>query len=263
MLTSTKNSLVKAIRRLHQGKFRQAQGQFLLEGVHLVQEALRIGYPIEIACYTPAWAERNPDLTDQLIQTADRAELVADGVLQVLATTVHPDGVVAVAPLQHFAAPAVTTLGLAAETLQDPGNLGTIIRTGVAGGVDGIWLSQDSVAPDHPKVLRASAGQWFHMPTTVSNDLVQRVCQWRQQGLQVIAACADGAMNYWAVDFLLPSIILLGNEGAGLSSSLLELADIKVKIPMEGGVESLNVGISAALLIYEAKRQRQVQKSSR
>jgi TrmH family RNA methyltransferase len=259
MLTSTQNPLVKATRKLHQGKYRRAHQQFLLEGTHLVREALNVSYPLEMAFFTPEWVKQHPHLQGQLIQAAQRTEVVSDEVLKALATTITPAGVVAVAPQRSWASPAVTTLGLAVETLQDPGNLGTLIRTGVATGINGIWLNQDSVAPDHPKVLRASAGQWFHMATIVSNDLAKRVGQWRHQGLQVIATCADGDTDYWSVNFLLPSMILLGNEGAGLSSALLDLADIKVKIPMEGNVESLNVGIAAALLLYEAKRQRQVQ----
>ncbi len=259
MLTSTKNPLVKLVRKLHQSKFRRAQGQFLLEGTHLIQEALAAQYPIEIACHTPGWAEQHPDLQGQLVSAAQRVEWVTDEVLRALATTVNPDGVIAVAPQQQRTPPEISTLGMAAEALQDPGNLGTIIRTGVAAGVEGIWLSPDAVAPDHPKVLRASAGQWFRMPTTVAADLVQRVRQWRQQGLQIIATSAGGEQDYWSIDFSLPSVILLGNEGAGLSEALLELADIKVNIPMAGGVESLNVAISAALLAYEAKRQRQFQ----
>lgn len=256
MLSSTQNPLVKAIRKLHQGKVRRSQQQFLLEGTHLVQEALYVNYPIDIGCYTPSWAERYPALEALLLQRATRAELVADDVLQSLATTVHPDGVVAVAPQRRGQPPAVTSLGLALETLQDPGNLGTMIRTGVAAGIDGLWLSQDSVAPDHPKVLRASAGQWFHLPMAITDDLGQTLQHWRQEKIQVVATAADASLDYWALDFTLPSVIVLGNEGAGLSQPLLDLATVTVHIPMQGAVESLNVAISAALLLYEANRQR-------
>jgi TrmH family RNA methyltransferase len=256
MLTSTQNPLVKSIRKLHQGKYRRVQQQFLLEGTHLVQEALQVGYPLEVVCYTSCWAERHPQLAEQLQQTAPRTEVVAGEVLQALATTVNPDGVIAVAPQRQVTPPTVTTLGIVAETLQDPGNLGTIIRAGVAAGVEGLWLSQDSVAPDHPKVLRASAGQWFRLPTLVSDDLNQTLEQWQIHQVQLVAACADGDIDYWSVDFLRPTVILLGNEGAGLSASLMQRATVRTRIPMEAGVESLNVGISAALLAFEARRQR-------
>jgi TrmH family RNA methyltransferase len=255
MLTSIKNPLVKSIRKLHQGKYRRLQQQFLLEGTHLVQEALQTGYPLEVGCYTSLWAKRYPDLAEQLQQVAPRTELVADEVLQALTTTVHPDGVVAVAPQRRSPSPEINHLALVLETVQDPGNLGTVIRTGVAAGVEGLWLSQDSVAPDHPKVLRASAGQWFRLPVTVCDDLIQTVTHWHNKGLQIVATCADGAVDYWSIDFSPPTVVLLGNEGAGLSEALLHLATVKARIPMAPQVESLNVGIAAALLAYEAKRQ--------
>jgi TrmH family RNA methyltransferase len=256
MLTSTQNPLVKSIRKLHQSKVRRSQQQFLLEGTHLIQEALQVSYPIDVSCFTSSWAERYPQLAEALQQSSNRSEMVADEVLQSLATTVNPDGVIAVAPQRLLPPPPVTHLGLVVETLQDPGNLGTIIRTGVAAGVEGLWLSQDSVAPDHPKVLRASAGQWFHLPMIVSTDLVPTVRQWRHKGFQVVATAAEAPIEYWAIDFTHPTIVLLGNEGAGLSQPLQELATVSASIPMAGSVESLNVAISAALLVYEARRQR-------
>jgi TrmH family RNA methyltransferase len=142
------------------------------------------------------------------------------------------------------------------ETLQDPGNLGTIIRTAVAAGVDGLWLSADSVAPDHPKVLRASAGQWFRLPLAVVDDLNALLTSWNQLGVQLVTTSSHATADYWSVDFTKPTVIVLGNEGAGLSTDLQHQATVQVRIPMAGEVESLNVGIAAALLLYEARRQR-------
>lgn len=227
-----------------------------------MQEAMQVGYPLDIACFTPQWAQAYPSLLGQLQQVATRLEMVAEEVLQSLATTVHPDGVVAVAPQQQSSPALINTLGLVVETVQDPGNLGTIIRSSVAAGVDGLWLSRDSVAPDHPKVLRASAGQWFRLPMTVCDDIEAAVAHWKNQDLQIVATSADGAEDYWAIDFLRPTVVMLGNEGAGLSQALVDLATVKVCIPMESHVESLNVGVSAALLAYEAKRQRHVRKTN-
>ncbi|NMF82891.1 RNA methyltransferase [Nodosilinea sp. P-1105] len=261
MLTSLQNPLVKAIRRLHQGKFRRAQGQLLLEGTHLVQEALAVGYPLQTACYTEAWAQRYPALMATLVGQVQRAELVSEGVLQAIATTQHPDGVVVVAPRRPNTVDVpIAGVGLAIATLQDPGNLGTIIRTAVAAEAGGLWLSADSVAPDHPKVLRASAGQWFRLPLVVTEDLPPLVTGWRQQGVQLVATNPRASLNYWAIDFNQPTIILLGNEGAGLPAPLQQAATVEVSIPMHPAVESLNAAISAALLLYEAKRQRQQRK---
>ncbi|PSR15823.1 rRNA methyltransferase, partial [filamentous cyanobacterium CCP3] len=250
MLTSLQNPLVKAIRRLHQAKARRSQAQFLLEGTHLIQEALAADYPLAIACYTPPWAAAHPDLALSLKQSAERVELVSEAVLAAMATTQHPDGVVAIAP-QVFRAPqpAIQGIGLAVETLQDPGNLGTIIRTAVAAGAEGLWLSADSVAPDHPKVLRASAGQWFRLPLAVVDELDTLLTDWEQAGVQIVATSSHAAVDYWTVDFTQPTVIVLGNEGAGLSDDLQRQATVQVRIPMAGEVESLNAGISAALLL--------------
>ncbi|MBD2114016.1 MULTISPECIES: TrmH family RNA methyltransferase [Cyanophyceae] len=258
MLTSLQNPLVKLFRKLHQAKARRSQAQFLLEGTHLIQEALATSYPLDIACYTPAWQQAHPDLALRLEQRAERVELVSDAVLEGMATTQHPDGVVAIAPqLLHPPNLDVQGIGLAVETLQDPGNLGTVIRTAVAAGVDGLWLSADSVAPDHPRVLRASAGQWFRLPLAVVDDLNSLLTNWNQAGVQLVATSSYATTDYWAVDFTKPTVIVLGNEGAGLSADLQRQATVQVRIPMAGAVESLNVGVSAALLLYEARRQRE------
>jgi TrmH family RNA methyltransferase len=133
-----------------------------------------------------------------------------------------------------------------------------LIRTAVAAGAEGLWLTADSVAPDHPKVLRASAGQWFHLPLTVVTDLSGTLAAWQQRSVQLVATDARADLNYWQVDLTPPTVFLLGNEGSGLSPQSLERADLRVSIPMEGQVESLNVAIAAALLLYEAARQRQL-----
>jgi RNA methyltransferase, TrmH family len=259
MLTSLQNPLVKSVRRLHQAKERRSQQQFLLEGTHLIQEALGADYPLHTVCYTPEWEQRHPDLVLALGQVAERVEPVAEALIEAMATTQHPDGVVAVAPQIHRAPdPAIRGLGLVVETLQDPGNLGTIIRTAVAAGVEGLWLSADSVAPDHPKVLRASAGQWFRLPMAVVDDLGALLSTWRQASVQVVATSSHAPIDYWAVDFTPPTVIVLGNEGAGISPLVQDQAPVQVRIPMAGAVESLNVGISAALLLYEVRRQRWV-----
>jgi TrmH family RNA methyltransferase len=263
MLTSTQNPLVKEIRKLHQAKGRREQQLFLLEGTHLLEEACAVDYPLETICCTPEWLQVHQQLWQDATQRCQRAELVSPEVLKAIATTVQPDGVVATAkrrllldPEQHSGKPLLTGVGLALETVQDPGNLGTMIRTAAAVGADRLWLSADSVDLDNPKVLRASAGQWFRLPVTVSPDLTEIICQCQAQGIQVIATVPDATLSYWDIDLGHPTLILLGNEAAGLRADLTARADRQVKIPLMPGVESLNVAIAAALMLYEAKRQR-------
>ncbi|MCU0523566.1 MAG: RNA methyltransferase [Elainella sp. Prado103] len=265
MLTSLQNPLVKQLRKLQQAKARAEQGFFLIEGTHLLEAACAVSYPLEIVCCTEDWQSRYPQLWDQASRQAVRTELVSAAVLEAIATTVHPDGVIATAqrrgqiPDQRIATPGISAqpiqLGVGLETLQDPGNLGTIIRTAAAAGVDRLWLSADSVDLDHPKVLRASAGQWFRLPMQVSLDLATDLQAQQSTGVQIISTLPTADRTYWQVDFTRPTIVLLGNEGAGLSQRLAGIADLAVRIPQVAEVESLNVGIAAALLLYEARRQ--------
>lgn len=274
MLTSIKNPLIKNIRKLHYSKHRKVQQRFLLEGTNLVEAACEVNYPLEVVCYTCYWQDKHPDLSEKIQQWAQRTEVVSPEIINVISTTKTPDGVIAIAagserssidpkgqrsiasiaPRFSSQPPDLATLqlGLILEQLQDPGNMGTIIRTAAAASVEGIWASEDSVEFDHPKVLRASVGAWFRLPMAVTSDLSSLVQQFPGQ---VVATVPTAEKTYWEVDFQQPTLILMGNEGAGLSPELANLADEQVTIPVATGVESLNVAIATSLILYEAKRQ--------
>jgi RNA methyltransferase, TrmH family len=257
MLTSTQNPLVKQIKKLQSAKERRDLQLFLVEGTHLIQEACAVNYPLATLCYTPDWQTRHPELWSIAVGICDRVESVSDEVMKAIATTVNPDGVLAIAPRLALPVPVIPAdLTIALSTIQDPGNLGTMIRTATAAGANGLWVSQDSVDLDNPKVLRASAGQWFRLAMGVSDNLYELVTKYKQQGVQIVSTSSHTETNYWDVDLRSPTLILLGNEGAGLSPELATLADIQVKIPMAAAVESLNVATAAALILYEARRQR-------
>lgn len=257
IITSVNNPLIKQIRKLHRSKERHGQNLLLLEGTNLLEAACKANYKLTTICYTRQWQERHQQLWRRLTVQAQQLVLVSSEVLGAIATTVNPDGIVATAIRQTAKTPVIdkNKLGLALERLQDPGNLGTIIRSAVAVGADGLWLSRDSVDLDHPKVLRASVGEWFRLPMAVSQDLATLAKNCQQQGIQVIATLAQAKQTYWEIDFQRPTLILLGNEGSGLSEELIANSDRQVKIPLSGGVESLNVAIAAALILYEARRQ--------
>ena len=255
ILTSIKNPLIKQVRKLHRSKERQKQNLLLIEGTNLIEAACQADYKLDIIFYTERWRSHYESLFATVIEREIRTQLVGREVLEAIATTVNPDGVVAIASrdLANKQAPKLQRLGIALERLQDPGNLGTIIRTAAATRVDGIWLGNDSVDYYSPKVLRASAGQWFQVPVAVNQNLSALVRQ--QQGVQIIATTSHATKTYWDIDFTRPSLILLGNEGAGLSTELIDTADLQIKIPLANRVESLNVAIASALLLYEAQRQ--------
>ena len=254
VITSTKNPLAKQFRKLHQAKERHRQGYFLLEGTHLLQEACAVGYPLKQLAITEAWCRTHGNLLTQLQQIAADIRLVSPDVLGSMCTTVSPDGAVAIA--QRVVPQALSdsvSLGVALERLQDPGNLGTVIRTAAAAGCDRIWLTENSVDLDHPKVLRATAGQWFRLPmrTVASLESLSSL------DVQLVATTPTASLDYWELDLQPPTVFLMGNEGAGLSAQAMDLATHQVKIPLAADVESLNVAIATAILLYEARRQRQ------
>ncbi len=250
MITSLQNPKVKALRQLHQVKGRRQQQQFLLEGTHLLQEAIATGWPLDSVWCTEAWQAAHPDLVASL-----QAELIvaSEAVLVAIATTQTPDGVVAVAACPAPQTPQLPRqLGVLLLSLQDPGNIGTLIRSAVAFGADGLWLSADSVDPYHPKLVRATAGQWLRQPPQVVPDLVPWLAQCRAAGIQIVATgMAPTTMPVWAIDWQQPTLIVLGNEGAGVSGNWEQW----LRVPMQAGVESLNVAIAGSVILYEAWRQ--------
>lgn len=258
MITSRQNPLVKDLRQLHRSKSRRQQQCLLLEGTHLLEVALQQGYPLEVLCYTEAWQAKYPPLAAAAQRQAARTEVVSEAVLTTVATTVHPDGVVAILDDHHLPRQAASPLrlGLLLAAIQDPGNVGTMIRTAAAAGADGLWLGPGTAAADHPKVLRASAGMALRFPVLPTADVGETIATLKQQGVAIVATTMGADCVYWDWDWRSPSLIVLGNEGAGLGEEIQALADGQVSIPQTSGVESLNVAIAAGLLLYEAQRQR-------
>lgn len=247
------------LRALHQAKGRREQGLLLLEGTHLLQEVLRLGLRPERIVATPGWIERHA----QLVRTAPLlVQPVAEAVLAAAATTDSPDGV-----LTTLATGTLPDAGggggfvLALDQLQDPGNLGTLLRTATAAGVDEVWLG-GGADPWQPKVLRASAGAALALPLRRQPDrhglqaLLERASA---SGHQLVATLVEGsageAIPYWQLDWTQPTVLLLGNEGAGLHPDLASLAGHRVTIPHSAAVESLNVAVAAGPLLLERWRQ--------
>lgn len=257
MLTSVQNPLVKEVRKLHKTQERHRQNLHLLEGTNLLEVASKVNYPLVSLLATELWQKKNYSLWEALQSQTERMETVTPELMKSLATTVNPDGVIATAyrDSRQPQPPENLRLGLVCDRIQDPGNLGTIIRTSVATDVDFIWLSSDSVDLDNPKVMRSSVGEWFKIQAKVENDLVSLVKKYQSQGYQIIATSSYGKKTHWQIDFTQPTILLLGNEAQGLSPELASLATENVKIPLANNVESLNVAIANAFLLAEYQRQ--------
>ncbi|MFM7550095.1 MAG: TrmH family RNA methyltransferase [Cyanobacteriota bacterium] len=264
VLTSRRNPLVRRLRQLHSASGRREQGLLLLEGTHLVQEALRLGLTPHHLLWTDAWCQRHPQLV-RAMPLAVRPIRVSAELLAAVATTDHPDGVVLTLP-PPAPAGGEESFVLALDRLQDPGNLGTLMRTALAAGVEALWLGAGA-DPLQPKVLRASAGAALALPLLRVDGaaLERRLRALAQAGSQLVAAVvataseADGRQSpvvpYWQLDWCRPTALLLGQEGSGLAPELQALATHRVTIPHSPAVESLNVAVAAAPLLLERWRQ--------
>lgn len=244
------------MRELHQPRGRREQGLILLEGTHLVQECRRGGLQPELLVATPDWFAAHPQLSGAWPRQPVTAEL-----LSAMASTDTPDGVLALVATAALPAPppapqpASSGFWLALDRLQDPGNLGTVLRTSLASGVGGLWLG-GGADPWQPKVLRASAGASLQLPLRRQEELVSVVQAAVEVGWQVLAAVREGGQPFWDVDWRPPSLLLLGNEGAGLAPELLAMPEVRrVSIPHDGRVESLNVAVAGGVLMMERWRQ--------
>jgi TrmH family RNA methyltransferase len=231
----------------------------LLEGTHLLEEALRLGLEPEVLLATPPWLERHPDLVRALpASTAWRP--VSTEALEAIATTRHPDGVIAALPWTlppPPLPPEAPSFAVLLDNIQDPGNMGTLLRTALAADVAQVWLG-GGADPWQPKVLRASSGASLalRMARFSAEALLEAVRGARGAGTRVVATVVRGGSPYWSHDWLSPTLLMLGNEGAGLSPELLELADTRLTLPHSAAVESLNVAVAAAPLLLERERQR-------
>lgn len=251
LITSRRNPLVKQLRQLHTARGRREAGMVLLEGTHMVEEALRHGLSLQRLVFTQGWGENHAALLAQVPPRLQQP--VSEGVLAAVATTVHPDGVVATALLPQTPWPRQPRFLLALDHVQDPGNLGALLRTALAAAVDGVVLAQ-CADPWQPKVLRAAAGASFALPISQVPSLEPVLAEASDRGLRTMATCVAGGRPYTQLDWSLPSLLILGNEGSGLSTEVVSRCRVAVSIPHSDAVDSLNVAVAGALLLFERLR---------
>lgn len=252
---------IKEIKKLHGSRERAENKLFLIEGVRLLEEAVKEGVALEEVLYNARFEDsaRGSQLLASLQNRHTPLSQIPEKVMESISETESPQGVLAVARQFKWTLKDITKDKkpvIIACGLQDPGNLGTIIRTADAGGCGGIITTQNSVDAYNSKVIRATMGSIFRLPFLKVDDPDEAISALKKEGYQVIATTAHSRSSYTNADYIKPTVFLIGQEGAGLSDDMLEAADKKVFIPMEKGVESLNAAVSASILIYEAFRQR-------
>lgn len=255
MITSSSNPKVKFVRRLQTDRrFRSREKLLVVEGARWMQELLtHQAAPAQIF-FTAAWQAANAAILQQLAQISHQPpQPVSEAVMAAMSDTETAPGVLAVLPLPELAWPAHPTLLLILDGIGTPGNLGTILRTAGAAGVEGVLLSPGCVDPANPKVVRGSMGALLRLPV--------RQLDWAGIAAQVAdltvwVAMVEGETAYTAVDWRQPSALIIGSEAAGAGQEAQQVARRRITIPMHGRTESLNAAIAAGVILFEAKRQR-------
>lgn len=258
LITSRQHAFVQKARKIARGDDQLS----LLDGWHLVGDAIEAGIAIEALALTDEVAEpRARACLERLVRDGAQVLRVSASVMEALSPVRTPSGVVALARQPSIDERQLTTpapaLVLVGVGMQDPGNVGATIRAAEAGGATGVWLIGESADPWSWKALRAAMGSTFRLPVLRTRDIGDACARLRSHGLRLVATVPRSGLPMHEVDLRLPTALLLGGEGAGLSADLLAAAEMGLSIPMRTPVESLNVAVAAALLVYEARRQRQ------
>lgn len=260
MITSTSNAKIKRLVSLKKKrKLRDSERVFLVEGIRMFRE---VPEEMLLEIYvTQEFYEKEKTLVDDKRRMAGAAmEILADSVFEYASDTKTPQGILCVVRQMEDSLDKISdsddTLLLVLDNLQDPGNLGTIMRTAEAAGVTGIIMSRDCVDIYNPKTIRSTMGSVYRVPFAYAEDLGTVITRLQGKKIRFYAAHLEGTCAYDQVSYLGKSAFLIGNEGNGLRKEAACHADQYIRIPMRGQVESLNAAVAASVLMFEAARQR-------
>lgn len=262
MITSTSNPLIKQIRKLKDRKFRKKSGLFYMEGLRIVGEAVQTGAHLEQILYCPELL--TSDFGYQLIESQKVTELpvveISENVFRSFSLKSNPQGIAAIGrqkwqQLDAFDIGNSRTLWLALDSIQDPGNLGTILRTGDSVGAEGVLLLDQSTDPYAPTAIRSSMGSVFSQKLVLlSLEELDKLK--KKSDIPIIGAAGESPVEYFKVHYPESMILLMGSEREGLTERHLELCDYCVSIPMIGRSDSLNLSVATAIILYKIFEQR-------
>ena len=249
-ITSLKNPRVLCWKSLKDAKGRKAHEAFLVEGKRMTEEALRSGFPVEALLLRP---DTEPE-GEALLRSAGLPEnppvyVLPDHVFAAVCDTKTPQGLAAVLGIRPR--PLSGDRLLALDGLQDPGNVGTILRTADAAGFDGVLLSPDCADVFSPKVLRATMGSIFRVGLAFPESLPDRLGQLKREGYAILSSQLDGDPFYARTGIGNKLVLVIGNEGNGVSAPVRALATCRLRLPMRGGAESLNAAVAAGIMMYD------------
>lgn len=264
MISSGNNTQIKELVKLQSNaKFRKKMGCFVAEGRKLAAEAAACGnltkIYIEHSLYQKLWhGQSEAEISGEFANAA--VEIVSDSVFGKACKTMTPQGILAVVKMPEYTLDGILSDGkgyyLLLDDLRDPGNLGTILRTSEGAGISGVILSSGSVDLFNPKTVRSTMGSIFRVPFVYVDDMTQTIQKMKHSGIAVLGCCLDGSVPYDLVDYRGQTGIVIGNEANGISLPVQEALSNRIHIPMKGQLESLNAAVSAAIVMYEAARQR-------
>ena len=254
VITAVQNERIKLLRQLNQKKGRREQGLFLAEGPHLVEEAIKSGADISLMVVE----EGREETFASLLAGTDEARLirVSRAVMESISETRTPQGILAVTPLRLMPWQDCPEAGLLLilDNLQDPGNMGTIIRTADAAGADGILVSSDSVDVHNPKCVRSTMGSIFHLPLWSCPHLPTAIRAMTDKGWAVACGHLQGEGFFSRRICAQGQALIVGNEAAGVRAEVAEAASHRFRLAMAGRAESLNAAVAAGIMIYDLSR---------
>ncbi len=257
IITSKDNEQIKQIRKLKDKKFRDEMGLYVVEGIKTVNEAIAEGADIQIVVISDDSSEQD-ELKQKMLYAVSKFDIlyVNEQVFESISHVMHPQGILAVIKKQeqqceiNYNENQIVIL----DNIQDPGNLGTIIRTVDSCGLSQIIVSKDTVDAYSPKVVRSTMSGIFRVNVIEAENIVETIEDLKNHGYKVVATSLDTNKTIYDIDYNKTAIII-GNEANGVSKEVLSKSDAKVKIPMQGKTESLNAAVATGIVLYEAMRQ--------
>ena len=260
-ITSKENKAVRYLVSLSDPKVRKKEKAFLIEGIKMVEEALRDNLGVKQVIAAPSLTQHHGKGVLKLAEHRGVEMFwISERLLDSLSDSKTPQPLMAVVGMREHSEEALLAhsaeLIVLAHQLQDPGNLGTIIRTAEAVGASGVAITANSVDPHNPKTIRASMGSILREPVVKLADSMGFLGKCKQRGFQTAAMVLNGKHTLFEMDLKRPTVIIVGQEGSGLQGEILESVDLRVRIPMADTIDSLNVATSTAVILYEAMRQR-------
>ena len=253
VIESKDNTLFKYTKKLKERKHRTKENKYIIEGFRLVQEAFKAKCNIEYIIVNEGGKGKLEEYLSQYMDSIKIYEM-RNELFSQLTSTENTQGIIGVANINNSISDINGDFYLLCDKVQDPGNLGTIIRTAHAAGVNAIILTKGTVDIYNDKTIRSTMGSIFYIPIIYDNDLTL-LKKLKDEGFSLVATSLEESKNFFDEDLVGKVILSVGNEGNGISEEIFELADKKVKIPMPGGAESLNVGVAASIILFEKVRQ--------